>query len=390
MRRLLLGAVVMAAVSLVPDQASAYALIGSKWSSRSIPLQYYINPSNGPQGFQGAVRGAADGWTRRELSFQFNYRGTTNRTGVNNRDGQHIVSYDPAGSGLSNSTLAVTYHWSFRGQMSHFDMVFNGRQNWSTRPRFFEFDLQTVGLHEFGHALGLDHSQNRRAVMYFSASPGSQLHVPTADDLAGAAVLYPGAASLPAPSQPSLSSPSGVITDSTPLFNWSDTSNTVRYRLELGRLDSGGVLTPVLDLNNLTQSQYQITSALTQGQTYYWRVTSFNQDNASATSDYVGFAVQATRPGQVTLTSPVGIRIDTRSPTFRWNAVSGANSYEIYIRPSDSNTPVVNQSVGDQTNARVNGFATEKVYYWWVRAVNDGGAGDWSEGAAFLVNAGSP
>ena len=55
------------------------------------------------------------------------------------------------------------------------------------------YDLERVSLHEFGHSIGLDHSNVPGTIMMpfypFFDLPRAQL---TPDDIAGANLLYPG------------------------------------------------------------------------------------------------------------------------------------------------------------------------------------------------------
>jgi hypothetical protein len=53
------------------------------------------------------------------------------------------------------------------------------------------FDVQTVGLHELGHILGLQHSDVPGSVMFPSVSDNATNRVLTADDLSGIRALYP-------------------------------------------------------------------------------------------------------------------------------------------------------------------------------------------------------
>ncbi len=52
-------------------------------------------------------------------------------------------------------------------------------------------DLQTILGHEFGHTLGLAHSPDRSAVMWYSAGRGEQRRALSSDDAAGVCAIYP-------------------------------------------------------------------------------------------------------------------------------------------------------------------------------------------------------
>ncbi|GFP98478.1 metalloendoproteinase 1 [Phtheirospermum japonicum] len=66
---------------------------------------------------------------------------------------------------------------------------FDAAQNWSTSGAENAFDIQTVGLHELGHVLGLGHSNVHQAVMHATIAPGERkkLHE---DDIKGIKALY--------------------------------------------------------------------------------------------------------------------------------------------------------------------------------------------------------
>jgi hypothetical protein len=71
------------------------------------------------------------------------------------------------------------------------DIAFNSNYSWAANTGY---DLETVALHEFGHALGLDHSSLMSAVMYAYYTGTNQ--TPTSDDISGIDSVYGG---IPAP-----------------------------------------------------------------------------------------------------------------------------------------------------------------------------------------------
>lgn len=92
-------------------------------------------------------------------------------------------------SNISSETIAITQFYGYlRNEgtsnayvdLTHADIIVNYRDHsFSTSPNSFEFDLQTVILHELGHFIGLKHPTDYYvpAVMQATLSPGDQKQI---------------------------------------------------------------------------------------------------------------------------------------------------------------------------------------------------------------------
>ncbi|MEO3944146.1 matrixin family metalloprotease [Gorillibacterium sp. CAU 1737] len=67
----------------------------------------------------------------------------------------------------TGESLMVTQRWNSGGNTVEADVLINTSYYWSNESVCppGNYDLSTVMLHEFGHVLGLDHSENTKAIM---------------------------------------------------------------------------------------------------------------------------------------------------------------------------------------------------------------------------------
>lgn len=70
------------------------------------------------------------------------------------------------------------------------DLHFDDDHDWSIGTNGSTWDVFTVALHEVGHGLGLDHSDDPEAVMYYSVSQGTVRTSLHQDDIDGIHALY--------------------------------------------------------------------------------------------------------------------------------------------------------------------------------------------------------
>ena len=136
------------------------------WKEADIHYSINADGSHGlsSQDIETAITEAASAWT--QGSTNMIYDGDTKKTGADYSDGVQSVVFkdnwteDPA-------VLAITYTWSTAGgEIVHFDMEINSEDHeWSTSGEADKQDLMNALTHEFGHAIGLDHSDDLDATM---------------------------------------------------------------------------------------------------------------------------------------------------------------------------------------------------------------------------------
>ncbi len=200
--------------SSVADCANRNACSGGapyKW--KTIPLTWYWNPNNRPGGFQRrteaqyatALQEAVDAWSKPTCtSFKATYGGIRTNLTPSTRDGT-VVLYFPtqaewAQFGAGNSTLAFARPIPSNAQadLGDGDVLFNPNLSWGAdNVQNNEYDITSVASHEFGHAIGLGHSQFSSALMYYATSGNGPLWANTyrrnlpADDVTAICSTYP-------------------------------------------------------------------------------------------------------------------------------------------------------------------------------------------------------
>ena len=171
-------------------KSSRFATTGLVWDNATATQRY--NPSGEPVSGQSALVNTQSTWNNAGSSFRFVNGGTTSTcpslipgcAGGQRWDGENGVGW----AALEDGTLGVTI---YNPSIDEADMGINNRYPWNLgcQELATSYDLQTVILHENGHVLGLDHSNDTGAVMY----PSYQQADCTLgeDDINGIRALYP-------------------------------------------------------------------------------------------------------------------------------------------------------------------------------------------------------
>jgi hypothetical protein len=197
---------VLLAVFAVADTARGFATLGSKWPSGTVVMNLQLTPSgpllDGTASFDAAAGEALSIWNRHIDAVQFSAVPASTRP---RGDGDLVnhVFFDSNyyGETFGQSTLAITTRWTIGGTTrAEADVVFNSAVQWDSYRGNLRtlngrdlWDLRRVALHEFGHALGLDHPDEQgQSVTALMNSILGNLDSLTADDINGAQSLYGG------------------------------------------------------------------------------------------------------------------------------------------------------------------------------------------------------
>ena len=351
------------AVELEESAFSAqYVTSGFKWAANTANWGY--NTVGAPVSVAGsaffAASAAASTW-----GFGSNYHFTalgpssagTGACGGGGTDGQNTVGW----ANQAGSVLAVTCSWygpgSPFGSASEFDMQIDPEWSWSTGGAV-SIDLQSVVLHEFGHALGLNHSADGSAVMYASYSAGSTKRSLTADDQAGLVLIY-GSTSAPTntPTNTPLPGTATHTPTSTPTKTPANTPTPTNVP-PTNTPTSGATQAPATPTATATQTPPASTATPTATKT---PGTTPESGAASATPTKTATAAPGTSPTAVATAKP------TSAPNLP--IVPGSN---LLAWPGSDQSPA--EALGNH------GAALKIVYEW------DAASGEWKRYAPGLPN----
>ena len=272
-----------------PPGVRGYAAVGSKWSFTDLNYAFYNHASSLTIGeTETAVADGLQLWADNSpLTFTPVLMGATHELEAGWYTGDH-------GDGAANvfdgfGGPGPVAHCNYPPPAGGSAYVTAGHAHYDDGEPWnvdgSQYDLMAAAAHEYGHGLGLNHSEYQDAVMYgILLGPHSELHF---DDINGIQAIYPGAVDPPQDPGGTLPAvPTGVsataLSASSIEIAWSAASGATSY--VVGVADSGAGPFPNMDT---TAGTSLTATGLEPGTTKYYVVRSVNASGTSANSSVV-------------------------------------------------------------------------------------------------------
>jgi hypothetical protein len=178
---------------------------------------------------------------------------------------------------------------------------------------------------------------------------------------------------------PSLIAPSNSATIDFydyPLFSWTPVMGAAEYKLQIYTSPDGWSLPGTTTTYTLTTT-YQPTTKYENGTDYWWRVVPLDTYRQEGTASEQ-FTFRADYNPDLQLLEPADDSEPTFTPTFRWTAVRGAQTYWVeYSTTSDFSANVKSQDTRNTSWTPKDALANDVDYYWHVKVISGNSESDW-------------
>jgi len=173
----------------------------------------------------------------------------------------------------------------------------------------------------------------------------------------------------------------------TPTLAWEESTGSEEMTFDLMLATNEEFTDVVADISEIQETGYTIDQPLEHLTSYYWRVRSVHQGIAYEWSDTWSFTTIIEAPGITELLSPANEAVEVSvSPQLNWAEADRAESFQLYIAlDAEFSNLVADISGITELSYSPETLANNTDYYWRVRAVNEGGEGEWSEVWTFFT-----
>ncbi len=198
LHRRALGVLTAAALVAATSQtARGFATFGQVWNAGNITMNMQLAGGSGlidgSANFNAAATAALSLWNQSLNRVRFTAQSSSASAGDGDLSNQVFFDSQYYGESFKRDELAITTRWYSGTERVEADVVFNTAFRWDSYRGNVRsaWDMRRVALHEFGHALGLDHpDEHGQSVSAIMNSIINNLDSLTADDIAGAQALY--------------------------------------------------------------------------------------------------------------------------------------------------------------------------------------------------------
>ena len=179
---------------------------------------------------------------------------------------------------------------------------------------------------------------------------------------------------------PTLLGPSGPA-EPQPVFTWSPLAGAVHYDIWVQNQITGQVIRNT----NVSGTNWTPPTPLTQGSTYSWWVRGVDANAISGPWSAAVTFSESVLPAP-TLSAPSGSA--GLQPTLTWNAVVGADHYDIWLQDETSGQLIRDTTVPATSWVPPAPLTAHDNYTWWVRAIDPATYdGQWSTPLSFTAYA---
>lgn len=164
----------------------------------------------------------------------------------------------------------------------------------------------------------------------------------------------------------------------TPTFSWKPVSGARSYEF---MLDTKSNFSTAIIRSNIPTNEVRLVQTLNENTIYYWRVRAINEEGTSPWSSVFTFTTGYYLPDVPRIIAPANE--STKHPInglqLVWTSANRAQKYQLQVTklPEFTQLIVDNDNLIDTTYV-LNNLENYTVYLFRVRAINQGGASDWS------------